>query len=151
MSGELRSVSVTGDSFADLLRIKSAISLVLSVMREYTRMFGGNPTRAVVLLTATYASTRSISRPVRATPDGFVVNEQRRPASVAELARLAGLPPETVRRHVRYLEREKLLTRTSDGGVLVLAENLMRAEIAQAFEVGRSALADHIAAMRNPL
>jgi DNA-binding Lrp family transcriptional regulator len=84
----------------------------------------GDPLTGLVLLEMARANAEHL--PAAASEiEAPMPDEARRPVSALELSRRLGLPPETVRRHVRRLEAEDFCRRTR-GGRLAALEQLGR-------------------------
>ncbi len=125
--------------FDDRVKMGLCVDYVLRLMRNYTEMTDGDPTRALVLLAVTRAGTQHLNEPREGLVRGFIGDEQRRSVSIAALARSLALPAETVRRHIHALVSDGYVS-ASKGGVVVLAKNLDKPAILAAMQDSRIAL-----------
>jgi AraC-like DNA-binding protein len=95
------------------------LRVVETVMRSV-----GDPLSGLILLEMGRANAASLD-PIDLQVEGPIPDSRRTPISMLELSRRVGLPPETVRRHVKALEADGLC-RAVKGGRLAAVERLMR-------------------------
>lgn len=81
----------------------------------------GDPLPGMLLMEMTRANVAHTD-PQHLSVDAPIPDELRTPVSTLELARLAGLPPETVRRHVAKLEAAGFCRRTKGGRLAALEQ-----------------------------
>jgi DNA-binding Lrp family transcriptional regulator len=105
------------------------VRLANRVISEYFLRFSdaimrglGDPVSGLLLLEMTRANSEHLSAAQKAY-DGAIPDELRRPIRAHALARRAGLPSETVRRHLAKLEAEGFCRR-AEGGLLADLEQV---------------------------
>lgn len=94
---------------------------------------GGDPMQAVIFTALWSANVKDI-RSRGGYNDSLVPDEQRRPVTVARLAKLVGAPAETVRRHVVRMTEDGLCARVGRKGVVVNADVFLRPDMLNAVE-----------------